>query len=80
MMRKHTMDIVIDSDQDLTRISCQRIQFSLLPNGAYQVSSTLRFWRCERHSFLYRLLKRRLPGLRTFKGNASAPTGYFWTH
>lgn len=79
-MRTLTIDITLASDVDLRLLACRRIQIDLSTEGTYRITSALRLYRCERHSFIGRLLRRRRPGCSAYSGNASAPTGYFWHH
>ncbi len=72
------LDITIESDRDLSLVSCNRVCIKMAEDGRYRVTSSLRFWRGGDHSFLSKLLRRRMPGLRFIAGNCSAPSGYFW--
>lgn len=77
-MRTKTLHIVVRSDIDLCALSTRRVTISLVEQGVYLITSSLKFWSCERHSFVWRYLNRKKPGLAYFTGNCSAPTGYFW--
>lgn len=77
-MRTHTIDITLSSDIDLRLLACRRIQIDLTGKDLYRITSPLRLYRCERHSFVDRLLHRRRPGCQAYSGNASAPRGYYW--
>lgn len=77
-MRKKEIDIVIESDIDLTTLSSRRVTFTRLSDNQYRVTSTLRFYSCERHAFISQYLQSKKPGLKSIKGNCSAPKGYFW--
>lgn len=79
-MRTHTIDITLASDVDLRQVACSRIKIELTAEHRYRITSPLRLYRCERNSFIGRLLRRRRPGCRAYSGNASAPDGYFWNY
>lgn len=78
MPRSHAINITVDSDRDLTALSCERVRVVKTGTGRYVFTSRLRFWRCEGYSFVTRLIRRRLPGLRAIDGQCSAPCGYFF--
>ena len=78
MNKGRELNLTIDSDRDLTLLSCKRVSITRTPGGRFHVTSKLRFWVGGDHSFLGKLLRRRLPGLRLISGTCSAPTGYFW--
>ncbi|CAN5329293.1 hypothetical protein [Polaromonas naphthalenivorans] len=78
-MRKSKLSLVISSDVDLTKLSNARIRIVRDERGAFEVTSTLRFYTCEKSQFLGRFLRRRLPGLKFITGNCSAPSGYYWS-
>ena len=78
MNKGRELEIIIDSDRDLERRSCKRVFIRRTEDGRYHVTSKLRFWKGGDHSFLSKLLRRRMPGLRSIAGNCSAPTGYYW--
>ena len=77
-MRRHALNILLDSDVDLTKLSSKRVTITN-DNGRYRVSSSLRFYRCEMSAFVYQYLRRKKPGMIAIAGNCSAPTGYFWS-
>jgi len=78
MPRNHALNIEVDSDRDLTALNCERVQVVKTDAGRYLFTSRLRFWRCEGHSFVGRLIRRRMPGLQAIAGQCSAPSGYFF--
>lgn len=78
MPRSTNVEIELDSDRDLTKLSCRRVTIETIAPGRFKVTSSLRFYRCEVRTFLHRLLTRRLPGYTYITGGCSAPTGYFW--
>lgn len=78
VMRAHHCDITVASDIDLTRLASRRVLIESVGDG-YRITTTFRMYRCERHAFVSRYLRRKMPGLKSISGNCSAPTGYFWT-
>ena len=76
-MRSKPLAIVLKSDIDLSQYSSRRIRIEAIGAGEFRVTSTLRFWSCERHNFVGRYIRRRAPQCVFYSGNASAPTGYF---
>lgn len=77
-MRKAVLDRIIHSDVDLTQLSTRRVTIVKVEEGVFRVTSSLRFWSCERASFVGRYLQRKRPGMTYFTGNCSSPTGYYW--
>lgn len=77
-MRSRDLDIKITSDIDLTRGSSSRVTISRAGENSFRVTSTLKFYRCERHEFVRRYLVRRFGEFAFFLGNCSAPRGYLW--
>lgn len=77
-MRRHTLDITIDSDMDLTRASTRRVTVTRNANGSFRVTSPLRFYSCERHSFVSRHLTRKLGPYSAIVGQCSSPSAYLW--
>ena len=78
MPRSNALNIEVDSDRDLRSLSCRRVSVTKTDEGRYLFTSRLLFWRCERHSFVNRLIRRRMPDLQTIAGQCSAPSGYFF--
>lgn len=78
MPRQHTVAIELDSDRDLTRLSCSRLRIERIAADRYAVTSTVRLSRSECRPFVERTIRRRLPGLSYISGVCSAPAGYFW--
>lgn len=77
IMRSKPLAIVLKSDIDLSHYSSRRVRIEAIGAGEFRVTSTLRFWSCERHNFVGRYIRRRAPQCVFYSGNASAPTGYF---
>lgn len=77
-MRSKNLDITLTSDIDLTRGSSRRVTISHAGENIFRVTSTLRFYSCERHDFVRRYLVRRFGEFAFFLGNCSAPKGYLW--
>lgn len=78
MARKHTVEIELDSDRDLTALTCGRLKIERIAADRYKVSAALRLYRCEIRAFVERTIRRRAPGLSYIRGVCSAPSGYFW--
>ncbi|MFZ3139140.1 hypothetical protein [Polaromonas sp.] len=78
-MRNSKLNLVVSSDVDLTALSNARIQIVRDERGAFEVTSTLKFYTCEKSQFFGRFLRRKLPGLKFITGNCSAPSGYYWS-
>jgi len=79
MLRQHRIDMVLDSDTDLTALSSRRVTITRHGDGRFHVASSLRLLLCERSEFVSRYLRRMKPGMAAIAGNCSAPTGYFWS-
>lgn len=77
-MREAELNQVISSDIDLTTLSCSRVTITKEEGGDFRITSKLKFYRCERHGFIDRYLRRKRPGIKWIRGNCSAPTGYYW--
>lgn len=77
-MRSRDLDITITSDIDLTRGSSRRVTISHVGENSFRVTSTLKFYSCERHDFVRRYLVRCFGEFVFFIGNCSAPKGYLW--
>lgn len=77
-MRTKTIDLVVKSDVDLTALASRRVNIVREGIDEYRITSFLKVYGCERHSFVGRYLRRKKTGLKYISGNCSAPTGYFW--
>lgn len=79
-MRDHQIDVVVDADIDLTKLSCRRIQITRTDvEGQYRIRSTFKVYKNERHGVVYDYLRLKQPGMVAIRGNCSAPTGYYWS-
>lgn len=76
--RRHKMAVRIKSDRDLTKVACRRVSIQSAGEGEYLITSTLLFFRSEFSTFVYRYLRRKLPGMKYVLGNCSKPYGYLW--
>lgn len=77
-MRSHPVNLVVNSDTDLTKLSTKRVKITR-QGDQFQISSPIKLFRSECHSFVYRYLRRMKPGMVAISGNCSTPTGYFWS-
>lgn len=77
-MRRHELNITITSNTDLTKLNSNRLTFNKVGKDTFNVTSTLKFYPCEIHGFIRRVLRRNLK-LKYIVGNCSAPTGYIFS-
>ena len=77
-MRSKPLNITVRSDVDLSQLTSKRVSINQEGDNIYRITSTLKFWSCERHSFVWRYLNRKKPAMTFFTGNCSCPTGYYW--
>jgi hypothetical protein len=74
-MRKQSLEIEVQSNCDLTQLNSSRITVQKTEKG-YLFTSPLKFYSCERHGFLKRLICRNFK-ITVIRGNCSRPSGYF---